>query len=188
MSRPALDVARTQDAWPTRWLRLLHELPGYAARPSSKPERPMTTRRASCSCGQLHLTCEGEPVRISMCHCLACQQRTGSVFGVQARFRRDQVTAIAGRSAEYDARRRQRQRRHIPVLSGVRIDGLLGTRRVPGCHRRRCRRLRRPGFSRAAPLRLRVTPARVGGAAVGPGVGAPGLATRVWRDVSMPST
>jgi hypothetical protein len=35
-----------------------------------------------------------------MCHCLACQQRTGSAFGVQARFRRGQVT-IAGRAAEY---------------------------------------------------------------------------------------
>ncbi len=60
----------------------------------------MTTRRASCSCGQLSVTCEGEPVRISMCHCLACQQRTGSVFGVQARFPRDRVT-IAGRASEY---------------------------------------------------------------------------------------
>ncbi|HEX9905358.1 MAG TPA: aldehyde-activating protein, partial [Propylenella sp.] len=36
----------------------------------------MSTRRASCSCGQLSVTCEGEPVRISMCHCLACQRRT----------------------------------------------------------------------------------------------------------------
>ncbi|MFO0993595.1 MAG: GFA family protein [Hyphomicrobiales bacterium] len=35
-----------------------------------------------------------------MCHCLACQRRTGSVFGVQARFRRDQV-AISGRSTEF---------------------------------------------------------------------------------------
>jgi len=36
-----------------------------------------------------------------MCHCLACQRRTGSVFGVQARFPRDQITAIEGQSAEY---------------------------------------------------------------------------------------
>ena len=36
-----------------------------------------------------------------MCHCIACQQRTGSVFGVQARFARDQVTRIEGRSSEY---------------------------------------------------------------------------------------
>src|SRR5688572_13661434 len=49
-------------------------------------------RRASCSCGQLSVTCEGQPVRISMCHCLACQRRTGSAFGVQARFPREHVT------------------------------------------------------------------------------------------------
>jgi hypothetical protein len=29
---------------------------------------------------------EGEPVRISVCHCLACKRRTGSAFGYQARF------------------------------------------------------------------------------------------------------
>ena len=31
-------------------------------------------------------------MRVSICHCLACQQRTGSAFGVQARFARAQVT------------------------------------------------------------------------------------------------
>jgi hypothetical protein len=61
---------------------------------------PMT-HRASCSCGQLTLICDGEPVRISMCHCLACQQRTGSVFGVQARFPREAVT-ITGRTSEFE--------------------------------------------------------------------------------------
>lgn len=43
-------------------------------------------RTASCSCGQLKVHCDGEPVRLSMCHCLACQKRTGSIFGVQARW------------------------------------------------------------------------------------------------------
>ena len=52
----------------------------------------MTIRRAACSCGQLHLTIEDEPVRISMCHCLECQRRTGAVISNQARFRREQVT------------------------------------------------------------------------------------------------
>ena len=61
----------------------------------------MSTRRASCSCGQLSLTCQGEPVRISVCHCLACQRRTGSAFAVQARFPHDQVTAIEGRNRVY---------------------------------------------------------------------------------------
>jgi hypothetical protein len=60
----------------------------------------MTTRHASCSCGQLSVTTEGDPLRVSICHCLACQRRTGSAFGVQARFPRDQVR-IEGRSTTY---------------------------------------------------------------------------------------
>ena len=60
----------------------------------------MTTRHAACSCGQLHLSAEGEPIRISVCHCLACQRRTGSTFGVQARFPRDKVRT-EGRSSQY---------------------------------------------------------------------------------------
>ncbi len=60
----------------------------------------MTTRHAACSCGQLHLSTEGEPVRISMCHCLACQRRTGSTFGAQARFPRDKVRT-EGRFTQY---------------------------------------------------------------------------------------
>src|SRR5687768_15241677 len=60
----------------------------------------MTKRSASCSCGRLEVTCEGEPVRISVCHCLACQKRTGSAFGVQARFPRANVL-IRGESTTY---------------------------------------------------------------------------------------
>jgi hypothetical protein len=36
-----------------------------------------------------------------MCHCLACQQRTGSVFGVQARFAREQITKIDGFTSRF---------------------------------------------------------------------------------------
>src|SRR5262245_34671231 len=60
----------------------------------------MTTRHAACSCGQLHLTVEGEPLRISMCSCLACQRRTGAVISNQARFRREQVT-LAGKGTTW---------------------------------------------------------------------------------------
>jgi len=35
-----------------------------------------------------------------VCHCLSCQQRTGSAFGAQARFPRDRV-ALAGRATRY---------------------------------------------------------------------------------------
>ena len=48
-------------------------------------------RRASCNCGQVSVTTKGEPLRVSVCHCIACQKRTGSAFGVQARFALDHV-------------------------------------------------------------------------------------------------
>ena len=60
----------------------------------------MTSHDATCSCGQLRVTAEGEPVRISICHCLACQRRTGSAFGIQARFPAERVH-VEGRSSEY---------------------------------------------------------------------------------------
>ena len=46
----------------------------------------MTVRTASCRCGQLRVTAHGEPVRISVCHCLDCQKRSGSAFATQVRF------------------------------------------------------------------------------------------------------
>jgi len=60
----------------------------------------MPTRLASCSCGQLTARVSGDPVRNSICHCLACQRRTGSPFAQQARFPRKNV-AVAGRSTQY---------------------------------------------------------------------------------------
>jgi hypothetical protein len=53
----------------------------------------MNTRTASCSCGQLTVVTAGDPIRVSVCHCLACQRRTGSVFGAQARFARKSFAA-----------------------------------------------------------------------------------------------
>lgn len=60
----------------------------------------MTARTASCSCGQLQAKTACDPLRVSVCHCLACQRRTGSVFGAQARFPSEAVT-IVGEGVEY---------------------------------------------------------------------------------------
>jgi hypothetical protein len=46
----------------------------------------MTSRTASCSCGQLRIQVQGEPRGVGICNCLACQQRTGSVFAALASF------------------------------------------------------------------------------------------------------
>jgi hypothetical protein len=61
----------------------------------------MASRGAACNCGQLRLTCEGEPARISICHCLECQRRTGAAFGNQAWFEKRQITSISGKSTEF---------------------------------------------------------------------------------------
>jgi hypothetical protein len=55
------------------------------------------TRNASCRCGQLQITVTGEPVRLSVCHCLNCKKRSGSAFAVQARWPANDVT-ISGMS------------------------------------------------------------------------------------------
>ncbi|GAA0711941.1 GFA family protein [Dokdonella soli] len=46
----------------------------------------MDSRAASCTCGQLRIEVQGEPLGVGLCHCLACQRRTGSVFAALASF------------------------------------------------------------------------------------------------------
>lgn len=63
----------------------------------------MSARTASCQCGALTATCEGEPVRVSVCHCFECQRRSGSSFAAQARFPAERVT-LAGDSRQWQRR------------------------------------------------------------------------------------
>ena len=60
----------------------------------------MATREAACHCGQLRLEVDGDPFAVSICHCLACQRRTGSAFGMQAGFKAEQVQ-VAGRFSDF---------------------------------------------------------------------------------------
>jgi len=60
----------------------------------------MAAREAACHCGQLRLEVTGDPFVVSICHCLACQRRTGSAFGMQAAFKPDQVEVV-GRFSDY---------------------------------------------------------------------------------------
>jgi hypothetical protein len=59
----------------------------------------MSTRIASCSCGQLRIQVEGDPRGVGVCHCLACQQRTGSVFAALASFAAP--FKVFGKATEY---------------------------------------------------------------------------------------
>jgi hypothetical protein len=53
-------------------------------------------REAACSCGQLRVRAVGDPRIVSSCHCLACQRRTGALFGATAFFPRGQIAATEG--------------------------------------------------------------------------------------------
>jgi len=59
----------------------------------------MPSRTASCSCGQLRIEVSGGPLGVGVCHCLACQRRTGSVFASLARFAAPYK--VSGQSTEY---------------------------------------------------------------------------------------
>jgi hypothetical protein len=50
-------------------------------------------RIASCACGQLKIACHGDPQLVALCHCLDCQRRTGSTYGIAAFFERGKVEA-----------------------------------------------------------------------------------------------
>ena len=81
----------------------------------------MTTRRASCTCGQLHLETTGEPVRVSVCHCLDCQRRTGSAFAAQARFHAITLGSFADPTFPAPTVSVYEKRRHpwVKVLEGM---------------------------------------------------------------------
>ena len=59
----------------------------------------MQSRSASCCCGQLRIVVHGDPVGVGVCHCLACQRRTGSVFAALAAF--EAPYEVSGTASEY---------------------------------------------------------------------------------------
>ena len=54
---------------------------------------------AHCQCGQLRAEITGEGSGV-MCHCKACQRRTGSPYGLMIYYMADQV-ALSGEATEY---------------------------------------------------------------------------------------
>jgi hypothetical protein len=62
----------------------------------------MILRTARCHCGDLELACEGEPAKVSMCHCEDCQRRTGSAFSVAVFYARDKVRLVQGAARQFE--------------------------------------------------------------------------------------
>ena len=126
----------------------------------------MATREAACHCGQLRLEVAGDPFVVSICHCLACQRRTGSAFGMQAAFKADQVQVV-GRFSDFarisdEADRKEHVFHFCPDCgSQVFLHGADGARP----DRRLGRLVRRAVVLAADGVGLRLSPSSLGGAA-----------------------
>lgn len=56
--------------------------------------------QARCGCGSLTVTLPGTSDMVVACHCIDCQRRTGSPFGVGAYYPADMI-GISGAAKEY---------------------------------------------------------------------------------------
>ncbi len=64
-------------------------------------------RIGQCHCGSLRVIATGEPDRVYLCHCKACQRRTGTAFHFGASYPKDRVrlafAAIFGPASRFSS-------------------------------------------------------------------------------------
>jgi hypothetical protein len=75
-----------------------------------------------CLCGDVRYRATGAPVRVTICHCTACQRITGSAYLVEPIFSRDQI-AFSGKTASGYEHRSDSSLRRVTV----RFCGRCGT-------------------------------------------------------------
>ena len=63
----------------------------------------MTTRTATCACGQLRIDVHGDPRIVGLCHCLDCRKHHGALFFAAAIFPEDAVM-VEGETGQYNGR------------------------------------------------------------------------------------
>lgn len=59
--------------------------------PPRQMREDVMERTGQCHCGLLRVITTGEPDRVYLCHCQACQRRTGTAFHFGASFPKEQV-------------------------------------------------------------------------------------------------
>jgi len=69
----------------------------------------MSERAGGCVCGAVRFTTRAEPLRVTICHCLWCQRRTGTAFGTEVVFEADKVEVTGEEIGRY---------RHVSDESG----------------------------------------------------------------------
>ena len=79
----------------------------------------MERHAGGCVCGSVRYVAQGDPARITVCHCTWCQRRTGSAFGVESVFKAEDVSFTGDTLQTY---------RHISDESGRWVDQYFCTR------------------------------------------------------------
>ena len=73
----------------------------------------MSKHAGGCVCGRVRYVADGEPERVTICHCAWCQRRTGSAFGIEVVFGQEKVAFTTGMMRTY---------RHVSDVSGRWLD------------------------------------------------------------------
>ena len=88
-------------------------------------------RTAECHCGSLRAIASGEPESVDLCHCKACQRRTGTAFHLGATYLKDRVRLEGARNIyERDGDSGNRIRFHFCPNCGSNL--YWGKRSQPG--------------------------------------------------------
>ena len=59
----------------------------------------MAVHEGGCICGAVRYETEGDPLRVTICHCRWCQRATGAAYMVEPIFRREDLRVTKGSSA-----------------------------------------------------------------------------------------
>lgn len=70
-------------------------------------------REGGCVCSGLRFKAWGEPLRVTICHCLWCQRRTGTAFGTEVVYPEERVELLGETLVRY---------RHMSDESGRWLD------------------------------------------------------------------
>ena len=73
----------------------------------------MEQHAGGCVCGSVRYVAQGDPARITVCHCTWCQRRSGSAFGVESVFKAEDVSLTGDTLQAY---------RHVSDESGRWVD------------------------------------------------------------------
>ena len=69
----------------------------------SAEDTAVPVHEGGCLCGAVRYRVVGEPLAVSICHCVNCQRNSGSAFSVNAIFPREALT-MSGSPAVYEDR------------------------------------------------------------------------------------